>query len=184
MNVIEGPLPGLLLIEPAVHADHRGWLVEVWSDERYAGAGVSTRFVQDNLSFSRRGALRGLHFQHPHGQAKLVSVLDGEVFDVAVDIRVGSPTFGRWHGCTLSSANHRQLFVPPDFAHGFQVTSEHALVSYKCGEYYRPEVESTILWSDPDLGIAWPDVAPILSARDRAGARLREIEPSRLPAAG
>lgn len=183
MNVTESALPGVVVIEPTVHGDERGWLVEIWNDERYTDAGITTRFVQDNVSFSRRGVLRGLHYQHPHGQAKLVSVLDGEIFDVAVDIRVGSPTFGRWFGCTLSSASGRQLFIPAGFAHGFQATAERALVCYKCSDHHRPEAEGTILWNDDELGIAWPVDATIISDRDQAGMRLRDIDVGRLPVA-
>lgn len=181
MNVIERALGGVLLIEPRIHTDARGWLVETWNDQRYSHAGVPEYFVQDNVSFSRRGVLRGLHYQHPHGQAKLLSVLDGEIFDVALDIRIGSPTFGRWFGCTLSQANGRQLFIPAGFAHGFLVTADHALVSYKCSDYHRPETEGTILWNDDQVGIAWPDGVAIISDRDRAGTKLCEVDSGRLP---
>ena len=175
MRVMAGGLPGLVVLEPAVFGDPRGFLFESWNAARYRSTGLPERFVQDNVSFSTRGVLRGLHFQHPSAQGKLVTVLVGEVFDVAVDIRPGSPTFGKWAGRTLSAANHRQFYLPPGFAHGFVVTSPDALVLYKCTEYYRPEEEQTLLWNDPDLGIDWPEPEPELSDRDRRGRRLAEL---------
>lgn len=174
-------LPGVLILEPAVYRDARGFFLETWNQARYAEAGLPERFVQDNLSFSSRGVLRGLHYQHPHAQGKLLSVLQGEVFDVAVDLRVGSPTFARWEGVTLSAANRRQLYVPEGFAHGFLVTSETALVSYKCTEYYQPRYEAGVWWDDPDLGIAWPLAAPTLSPKDQAAPRLHTIPEGQLP---
>lgn len=181
MRVHPGPLPGVLVIEPAVFGDPRGQFFESWQCERYAAAGVSEAFVQDNVSRSSRGVLRGLHVQLPGAQGKLVSVLEGEVFDVAVDIRRGSPTFGQSFGVQLSADNHRQLYVPPGFAHGFQVCSETALFLYKCTEYYRPENEISIDWNDPALGIAWPLPDPTLSNKDRAGVLLRDVPTDRLP---
>jgi dTDP-4-dehydrorhamnose 3,5-epimerase len=181
MNVVETNLAGVLLLEPGVYTDERGFFVETWSQERYGRAGVPRCFVQDNLSFSKRGVLRGLHYQHPQGQGKLITVLEGEVFDVAVDIRVGSPTFGRWVGWALSSENRRQLFIPPGLAHGFLVTSAHALISYKCTDYYSPDAEGTILWNDPDLGIAWPAEPQLISEKDRNAKRLGELAPASLP---
>src|SRR5262245_47186665 len=145
MNVIETELAGVVILEPKVFRDDRGFFLETWNCQRYEASGMPARFVQDNLSHSKRGVLRGLHYQYPNGQGKLVSVLLGEVFDVAVDIRKGSPTFGRWVGVTLSAENKRQLFVPAGFAHGFLVTSDYALFSYKCTEYYQPKEEGSVL---------------------------------------
>ncbi|BBL80618.1 dTDP-4-dehydrorhamnose 3,5-epimerase [Rubrobacter xylanophilus] len=182
MRVLETELPGVLLVEPDVFGDERGFFMESWSGRRYREAGLPERFVQDNLSFSRRGVLRGLHFQHPRGQGKLVSVLRGEVFDVAVDVRRGSPTFGRWVGVSLSEENKRQLYIPPGFAHGFVVLSEAALFFYKCTEYYAPECERTVLWNDPEIGICWPVEEPVLSEKDREAPTLRNMPPGHLPA--
>lgn len=167
MTVIETPLAGVLLIEPRVFGDARGFFCETYQAARYAEAGIAARFVQDNVSRSGRGTLRGLHFQAPpHAQAKLVSVLDGAVFDVAVDLRAGSPTVGQWFGADLSAGNMRQMFVPEGFAHGFVVTSETALFSYKCSGVYAPHAEGSIRWDDPDLAIGWPVADPVLSAKD------------------
>ena len=181
MNVIETELPGVLIFEPRVFGDERGFFMESYNAGRYGEAGLPESFVQDNLSFSRRGVLRGLHFQNPQPQGKLVSVLQGEVFDVAVDIRVGSPTFGRWAGVTLSAENKRQFYVPPDFAHGFVVTSDVALFFYKCTDYYAPASEGSVLWNDPEIGIQWPIEAPTLSEKDRAAPTLREMPEDALP---
>jgi dTDP-4-dehydrorhamnose 3,5-epimerase len=181
MNVIETDLPGVLVIEPRVLGDGRGYFMESWNRRRYGEVGLPDGYVQDNLSFSARGVLRGLHFQNPNPQGKLVSVLRGEVFDVAVDIRVGSPTFGRWTGMTLSAENKRQLYIPPDFAHGFVVTGEAALFFYKCTDYYVPTSEGTVLWNDPDIGIEWPIAEPNLSDKDRLARPLREIHKDALP---
>ena len=181
MNVIETNLPGVLVVEPKVFGDERGFFMESWNGRRYEEAGLPGRFVQDNLSYSAHGVLRGLHFQNPQPQGKLVSVLRGEVFDVAVDIRVGSPTFGEWTGTTLSAENKRQFYVPPDFAHGFVVTSEVALFFYKCTDYYAPSSEGIVLWNDPEIGIEWPVESPTLSERDRAAPPLREIPEGSLP---
>lgn len=172
VTVTETLLSGLVVVQPTVHGDARGFFVETWNAARYAAAGLPTHWVQDNLSRSARHTLRGLHFQRPpHAQAKLVTVLDGEVFDVAVDLRAGSPTFGQWHGETLSAQNHRQLFVPPGFAHGFLVTSETALFAYKvAGGTYAPESEGALGWDDPDVAIRWPlpdGARPLLSAKDQ-----------------
>jgi dTDP-4-dehydrorhamnose 3,5-epimerase len=182
MNVSRCDIEGLLLIEPKVFGDARGFFLEAWNERRYREAGIAGTFVQDNLSFSRRGALRGLHFQNPLAQAKLVLVLQGEVFDVAVDVRRGSPTFGRWHGVNLSAENKRQFFVPPGFAHGFVVLSETALFFYKCTEFYAPQHEVTIVWNDPDIGINWPLTDPVLSDKDQRGMRLKDVPPERFPA--
>lgn len=169
MTVIKTPLAGVLLIEPRVFGDARGFFCETYQAERYAEAGIDARFVQDNVSRSGRGTLRGLHFQTPpHAQAKLVSVLDGAVFDVAVDLRVGSPTYGEWFGAELTAENMRQMFVPEGFAHGFVVTSETALFSYKVSGVYAPHTEGSVAWNDPDLAIAWPVETPLLSDKDAA----------------
>src|SRR3569623_24202 len=163
MNEIETKLPGMLIIEPRVFGDARGYFMESFQAERYAEAGIAGPFVQDNLSFSRQGILRGLHVQNHRPQGKLVQVLQGEVFDEAEDIRVGSPTFGLWEGEVLSAENARQLYVPPGFAHGFVVTSEPALFAYKCTDYYLPLAELSFIWDDPDIGIRWPLIDPQLS---------------------
>jgi dTDP-4-dehydrorhamnose 3,5-epimerase len=181
MLIRQTDLPGVLLIEPKVFGDERGYFLETWSAERYEAEGIPARFVQDNLSKSRRGTLRGLHLQHPHSQGKLVHVVIGEVFDVAVDVRVGSPTFGRFFGTTLSETNKRQLYIPPGFAHGFCVTSDEAIFAYKCTEGYHPEAELTIAHDDPTLGITWPVTGPTLSKKDMAGLRLADVPRERLP---
>ena len=166
MKVTPCDLAGLLLIEPAVFGDNRGFFLESWNQRRYRDAGIPLDFVQDNFSLSGRGTLRGLHFQNPLAQGKLVSVWQGEVWDVAVDIRRQSPTFGRWFGLTLSAENKRQFYVPPGFAHGFVVVSESALFHYKCTELYSPKDEMGFRWDDPAIGIKWPVSNPILSKRD------------------
>lgn len=181
MNVTETPLPGVLIVEPRVFRDDRGYFLETWNQERYGAGGLPARFVQDNLSHSRKGVLRGLHYQHPNGQGKLVSVVRGEVFDVAADIRPDSPTFGRWFGVTLSDADHRALYIPPGYAHGFVVLSDEALFLYKCTEYYAPNCEASLIWDDPDLGIDWPVASPILSPKDLAAPRLKDVARERLP---
>lgn len=180
MKVTPQAIPELLLIEPRVFGDTRGFFYESWNRHRYAEAGLPAEFVQDNLSFSHRGSLRGLHLQNPRSQGKLVQVLVGEVFDVAVDIREGSPTFGQWQGLTLSAENKRQFWIPPGFAHGFYVVSETALFHYKCTDYYSPADELTVLWNDPELGIRWPTATPILSDKDAKGLRLSDIPRDRL----
>ena len=175
MEIIPCELAGLLLIEPKVFGDARGFFMETWNQERYRASGVGVDFVQDNLSFSRSGTLRGLHYQKPKSQGKLVSVLLGEVYDVAVDIRRSSPTFGKWSGVVLSAENKRQFYLPPGFAHGFVVTSETALFHYKCTDYYSPQDERTIQWNDPDLGIRWPFDTPILSERDALAVAFHDL---------
>ncbi len=175
MNVLPCRLDGLLLIEPRVFGDSRGYFLETWNAQRYRDHGIQEDFVQDNLSFSCRGILRGLHFQNPNPQGKLVQVLEGEVFDVAVDLRRSSPGFGKWEGVILSSVNKRQLYVPPGFAHGFAVVSETALFHYKCTRLYSPRDEKTLLWNDPDIGVEWPLSEPVLSDKDRAGVRLKDL---------
>ena len=181
MNVVHTPLPGLLLIEPKVFKDNRGFFLELYRQRRYADAGIDVTFVQDNHSRSSRGVLRGLHYQMEHPQGKLVTVMTGEVYDVAVDIRRGSPTYGSWYGCVLSAADHRQLYVPAGFAHGFCTLSESADFLYKCTDYYRPEDEGGVLWNDPDLAIDWPIETPMLSAKDAAFPTMAAILPERLP---
>ncbi len=180
MKIIPSELHGVCVIEPKVFGDARGYFLETWNRRAFASAGVEVDFVQDNLSYSGRGTLRGLHFQNPHPQGKLVTVLAGEVFDVVVDVRVDSPTFGRWIGITLSAENRRQLYVPPGFAHGFCVTGESALFAYKCSDYYSPRDEVTLAWDDPDLGIDWPTREPVLSEKDRHGIRLKDFPKERL----
>lgn len=180
MNVITCDIGGLMIFEPKVFGDTRGFFLETYNQRRYWEAGLTATFVQDNLSFSRRGILRGLHFQNPNPQGKLLQVLQGEVFDVAVDLRRHSPTFGRWHGVTLSADNKRQFYVPPGFAHGFQVVSETALFSYKCTELYSPKDEMSLRWDDPELGIPWPVANPLLSEKDTKAPRLRELPPEKV----
>lgn len=180
MNVITCDIPGLLIIEPKVFGDARGFFMETWNRQRYQDAGLKWDFVQDNVSLSRRGILRGLHFQNPGGQGKLVHVLQGEVFDVAVDLRKSSPTFGRWHGLRLSAENKTQFFIPPGFAHGFVVLSETALFAYKCTALYSPQTELTLAWNDPEVGIQWPLESPQLSEKDSRGLRLKDITKDRL----
>lgn len=169
------------MLEPRVFGDDRGYFLETWSSERYERAGIPGPFVQDNVSFSKRGVLRGLHYQHPHSQGKLVQVLSGRVIDVAVDIRVGSPGFGQWVGEELSEANHRQMYIPPGFAHGYCVTSQTAVFSYKCTDFYNPAAEGGIVWNDPDLEINWPVTEPIVSRRDAEYPQLKDIPEEKLP---
>lgn len=181
MNVTETKLQGVFIIEPKVFGDNRGFFMETWNKEKYEEAGLSYNFVQDNLSFSTKGVLRGLHFQRLNPQGKLVYVLQGEVFDVAVDIRVGSPTFGQWEGITLSSENKRQFYIPVGFAHGFCVLSETALFAYKCTDKYNSQAEYGISWNDPDVGIKWPIENPILSPKDEILMKIRDIDSKMLP---
>ena len=176
MKISETPLPGVLLIEPKVFGDARGFFLETWNRERYLSAGFpEVTFVQDNFSHSRQGTLRGLHFQRQHPQGKLVYVVRGAIFDVVVDIRTGSGSFGRWYGVELSAENHRQIWIPPGFAHGFCVLSDEADFCYKCTDSYHPEDEGGIIWNDPDIGIAWPVIDPLLSEKDRRYPRLAEL---------
>ncbi|HRW60881.1 MAG TPA: dTDP-4-dehydrorhamnose 3,5-epimerase [Defluviicoccus sp.] len=175
-------LDGVLLITPDVYADDRGLLFEAYHAERYRAAGIATVFVQDNVSVSCEGVLRGLHFQNPSLQAKLVSVVEGEIFDVAVDVRQGSPAFRRWTAAVLSAGNHRQIFIPEGFAHGFCVLSGRAVVTYKCSSLYAPGCGLAIAWNDPEIGIVWPVRSPLLSAADRAAPRLADLPPAQLPA--
>lgn len=182
MKVTETTLPGVLLIEPNVFRDQRGLFWETYHAERYAKFGIPTGFTQDNSSRSVRHTLRGLHYQLHRPQGKLVWVTRGEVFDVAVDIRRGSPQFGRWVGVTLSGDNPRQLYIPPGFAHGFCVTSESADFAYKCTDVYVPGDERGLLWNDPELGIQWPIAEPLLSEKDRGFPMLKKAPPHDLPA--
>jgi dTDP-4-dehydrorhamnose 3,5-epimerase len=185
VEVKKTAIEGAFIIEPKVFGDDRGYFLETYSHKRYQEAGIPGTFIQDNLSFSRRGVLRGLHFQNPNAQGKLVSAPMGEVFDVAVDIRKGSPTFGKWVGVHLSGQNKRQFWVPPGLAHGFVVLSETALFSYKCTEYYSPKDEHSILWNDPDIGIEWPISDGIqLSGKDQIGLRLKAVNDEVLPIFG
>jgi len=174
-------LPEIIVIEPSVFNDERGYFLETYQSIRYKEYGIESIFVQDNLSFSRRGVLRGLHYQHPHDQAKLVQVINGEIIDVAVDIRKDSKSFGQWTSVVLSEKNKRQIYIPAGFAHGFCVLSESAYVLYKCSDYYSPESEGGIIWSDPDLSIEWGIDEPILSEKDTSYPRLKDIPSKRLP---
>lgn len=181
MEIEKTPIAGVQVITPKVFPDPRGYFMESYQRERFEAAGIPDHFVQDNLSYSTRGTLRGLHFQNPCQQAKLVQVIAGEIFDVAVDIRLGSTTFGHWYGLKLSSTNHRQLFIAAGLAHGFCVLSEKAHVVYKCTDYYAPEYEGGILWSDPSIGIDWPVAKPLLSEKDQAYPLLQDLPPASLP---
>jgi dTDP-4-dehydrorhamnose 3,5-epimerase len=172
---LDTKLDGVVLIEPEVHRDERGFMVETFRERDWRQLGVGVEFVQDNHSRSGRGTLRGLHFQTTPGQAKLVRCLRGGIWDVAVDLRRGSPTFGRWEGHELDDENHRQLFVPVGFAHGFCVLSEVADFAYKLSSYYDPATEAGIAWDDPEVGVEWPISDPVLSERDRSGSSLAEI---------
>jgi dTDP-4-dehydrorhamnose 3,5-epimerase len=174
MRIHPAALPDVLVIEPTVHRDERGFFLETWHAERYSQGGLSVAFVQDNHSRSGRGVLRGLHYQLRRPQGKLVRVVRGEVFDVAVDLRRSSPTFGQWAGERLDAETHRQLWIPPGFAHGFYVLSEVADLLYRCSDFYVPGEEYTLRWDDPALGIQWPltGAPPVLSAKDRAGLTL------------
>ncbi|HVO33235.1 MAG TPA: dTDP-4-dehydrorhamnose 3,5-epimerase [Elusimicrobiota bacterium] len=171
------PLAGVLLIEPRVFRDDRGFFLESFNERRFREAGLDVRFVQDNHSRSARGTLRGLHAQLRHPQGKLVRVIEGEVFDVCVDIRRGSPTYRKWYGVRLSQENFLELYIPPGYAHGFYVLSPFAQFEYKCTDFYDPADELHVIWNDNDIGIEWPDADPRLSPKDAAGARLKDIEP-------
>ncbi len=171
----------MIIFEPRVFADSRGQFIETWSRQRYIDAGIDAEFVQDNVSYSAKGTLRGLHYQHPNGQGKLVQAVAGEVFDVTVDIRLGSPTFGKSVSAILSKENHKQMYVPPGFAHGFCVLSDIAVFSYKCTDYYDQASEGGVLWNDPDLAIDWPVSDPMLSDKDAKYAPLKDIDQKLLP---
>ena len=184
MEIIETKLPGVKIFEPKVFSDSRGFFLETWQKKNYAAAGIDLNFVQDNVSVSKKGILRGLHYQYPHFQGKLVQVLAGEVVDVAVDIRTGSETFGKWVSVELSETNHRQLYVPAGFAHGFCVVSDKAIFSYKCTDYYDRAAEAGIAWDDPDLNIDWPIEKPDLSEKDSEYPRLADVPADKLPQFG
>jgi dTDP-4-dehydrorhamnose 3,5-epimerase len=181
VKFIETSLPGVIIVEPNVFKDQRGFFLETYRADLFEQHGVPARFIQDNHSKSVRGTLRGLHFQCPHGQGKLVRVTQGEVFDVAVDVRAGSPTFGKWFGTTLSAENMRQMYIPTGFAHGFCVLSDTAEFQYKCTDFYAPDCELGVRWDDPAIAIEWPVRTPLLSAKDQAYPCLSEIPANRLP---
>jgi len=180
MQIIPLNLEGALIIKPDVYQDNRGFFMETYKLERYLKNGINVSFVQDNLSYSRKNTLRGLHFQNPHPQAKLVQVIQGEVLDVIVDIRMSSPTFGKWASVRLSAENHWQLFAPEGFAHGYCVLSDEATFTYKCSDYYTPDYEKGILWSDPGIDIDWLVKAPLLSEKDRGYPRLWDLSEKEL----
>ncbi len=181
MRVLKTDIPGVLIVEPDLFFDERGFLFEVYHKNRYYSFGIDTDFVQDNYSFSSIGTLRGLHYQIKNSQAKLIQIIKGEIFDVAVDLRYGSQTFGKWIGTYLSEKNHRQLFIPEGFAHGFCVTSDSAMLVYKCSDHYNIEDEEGVIWSDPEINISWPTEEPILSEKDKTFSTLKEIPIERLP---
>ncbi len=181
MKIIQTKLPEVIIIEPQVFEDTRGFFMETWNQFRYAEYGLPTNFVQDNLSYSSKGVLRGLHFQNPEAQGKLVYVLEGEIWDTAVDIRIGSPTFRQWVSVVLSAENRRQLYIPAGFAHGFYVTSDKALCAYKCTNLYNAQTECGIIWNDPDLNIEWPIDSLKLSEKDQNYPRLKDMDPHLLP---
>ena len=184
MKFIQTNIPGVVLIEPVVHGDARGFFLESYHAEHYRASGIGGPFVQDNHSLSERGILRGLHAQFPHAQGKLVRVIEGEIYDVAVDARRGSPTWGQHFAAELSAENHLQLYIPPGFIHGFCVASERAQVEYKCTEVYYPKDEFSVRWDDPDLAIPWPISDPILSDKDRDAPLLRDVSDKFLDFAG
>ena len=177
MKVLQTPLAGALVLEPKVFADDRGFFLESYNEKAFEEIGIRGKFVQDNHSYSKRGVLRGLHYQVVKPQGKLVRVVSGEVLDVLVDLRRSSPTFGRWHGVKLSGENRRLAWIPAGFAHGFYVLSDSAHVLYKASEFYFAELERTVLWNDPDLKINWENVEePLLSEKDKKGKRLKDAE--------
>ena len=176
MKVHQTSIPGAVILEPRVFSDDRGFFLESYSERTFAEFGIEDKFVQDNHSRSQRGVLRGLHYQVEKPQGKLVRVVSGEVLDVFVDLRKISPTFGRWHSAKLSADNKLQAWIPAGLAHGFYVLSESADVLYKTTEFYYPELERTILWNDPELGVEWGASAPMLSPKDQRGSRFRDAE--------
>lgn len=181
MKVTKTKLDGALIFEPKVFGDNRGFFMETWNYQRYKEAGLDVKFIQANLSKSAQGVLRGLHFQNPNPQGKLVQILTGEVFDVAVDIRQGSPTFGQWHGEILSGDNNKQFYIPEGFAHGFCVLSETAIFSYMCTNIYDASADNSLLWNDPEIAISWPISNPLLSDKDKNAQPLSSINPGNLP---
>jgi len=180
LRVIETGLEGVVIIEPRVHGDERGFFQESWKSSSYSQHGLPATFAQANISRSEKGVLRGLHYQYRQPQGKLVSVFEGRIFDVAVDIRPGSASFGQWAGVELSAQSHRQLYVPEGFAHGFIVLSDSALFHYYCTTEYAPQFEIAIAWDDPDIGVNWPCAPQSVSAKDREAPRLRDIPAERL----
>jgi dTDP-4-dehydrorhamnose 3,5-epimerase len=181
LTFVKTEIPGVLIIEPDLFRDGRGFFMETYHHTKYTEAGIDIPFVQDNHSHSCKGTLRGLHYQLRHPQDKLVYVITGQIFDVAVDIRRGSPTFGHWAGVNLSEENHRQVFIPKGFAHGFCVLSETADVIYKCSDFYTPGDDLGIYWADPDIGIEWPVKDPVLSEKDSLNPRLKQIPEDMFP---
>jgi dTDP-4-dehydrorhamnose 3,5-epimerase len=182
MTITRTKFPEVLLINTPIYKDDRGYFIESYQARKFSENGISHIFVQDNISYSIRGTLRGLHFQHPHDQGKLVCVLAGAVFDIVVDVRYGSPTFGEWIGEEISSENNRRLWIPSGFAHGFMVLSDTAIFSYKCTDYYAPHAEHTLLWNDPTVVVSWPtNIRPLLSPKDAAGCPLLNFSPETLP---
>jgi len=181
MKIVKTEIPGIIILEPKVFQDDRGFFMETYQKQKYEEAGITATFVQDNYSFSQKNTLRGLHYQYPHGQAKLVQVIQGSVLDVAVDIRRGSPTFGKSISVELTDKNNRQLFIPVGFAHGFVVLSETATFTYKCSDFYSPADEKGVLFSDPELDINWPQEEFLLSEKDREYPCLRMIPSEHLP---
>jgi len=181
VKIIETSLPGCVVIEPAVHGDARGFFYESWNARTFAEAGLDFGFVQTNVSRSARGVLRGLHYQYPNPQGKLVNVLEGEVYDVAVDIRVGSPTFGRWAAAILSAENKRHFWIPEGFAHGFAVLSDNATFAYQCTRLYEHAADAAVRWNDGDIAIDWPLSAPLLSEKDQRAPFLRDVASEKLP---
>ncbi len=178
MDIASLEIDDVLLIKPKIFGDDRGYFFEFWNKSKFDAAGFEHSFVQDNISQSKRGVLRGLHFQHPQPQGKLVTVFQGDVFDVAVDLRKESQTFGKWVSILLSDKNHYCAFIPPGFAHGFQVLSDHALFAYKCTDFYNSGTEHVLRWDDPDIGIRWPLPNPTVSKKDLAGRRLKDFHAS------
>ncbi|MBE1159209.1 dTDP-4-dehydrorhamnose 3,5-epimerase [Dyella acidiphila] len=181
MKVLETSLPDVLVIEPQVFKDPRGFFYESHNEGKFAKAGIHAKFVQTNVSRSARGVLRGLHYQWPSPQGKLVSVLEGEVYDVAVDIRRGSPTFGQWAAVMLTGDNHRHLWIPEGFAHGFCVLSESATFTYQCTALYEPTADASIAWNDADIGVDWPVSEPMISDKDAKAPMLADVPADRLP---
>lgn len=181
MKVLQTGLAGLLILEPKVHGDQRGYFKEFWKHSSFRQVGIPEQFVQSNVSRSAAGVVRGLHYQYPGPQGKLVTVLEGSVFDVAVDIRTDSPTYRQWVGIELSASNHRQLFIPEGFAHGFCVLSDSALMNYLCTREFDAVADAALAWNDPDIAIEWPVQVASLSDRDAAAPRLRDIAPEDLP---
>jgi dTDP-4-dehydrorhamnose 3,5-epimerase len=181
MDIFTTSLEGLLIVEPKIFEDKRGFFMETYNRRKYEAAGITETFVQDNVSYSLKNTLRGLHFQLRQSQAKLVQAISGEIFDVAVDLRPGSATFGKWTGARLSDKNGRQMYIPRGFAHGFCVLSEFAMFYYKCSDFYAPDDEGGIIWSDQDIGIEWPVENPIISEKDKHYPKLAGLSAEQLP---